>query len=75
MNMGKQNDSPACWHRLYPRYWASQQEKYCSYPPDCMGRVTEFPNCVGCTPFEDPLMGGHTVSKSPSYSIFKEKED
>ena len=35
-----------------------QQEKCLRYPPDCIGGVTETPNCMGsCTPFEPPLTG------------------
>ena len=57
-NWGKQNDPTACWHQIHPRFWVLQQGKCLRYPPDCMGGVTESPNCMGsCTPFEPPLTG------------------
>ena len=34
-------------HNYYDVYRVSQQEKCLSYPPDCVGGVTESPNCVG----------------------------
>ena len=44
-------DSTTCWYQLHPQYHVLQQEKCLSYPPDCMSRVTETPNCEGA-PFE-----------------------
>ena len=63
-NWGKQNDPTACWDQLHPRFPVLQQGKCLSYPPDCVGGVTETPNCVGATPpppFEPPLKGGHPL--------------
>ena len=57
-NWGKQNDPIACWHKLHPRFWVMQQGKCLRYPPDCMGGVTETPNCMGsCNSFEPRLTG------------------
>ena len=43
-NWGKQNDPTACWDQLFR---VLQQGKCLSYPPDCVGGVTETPNCMG----------------------------
>ena len=59
-NWGKQNDSTACWHQLHPQYWVLQQGKCLSYPPDCVGGVTESSNCVL---FETPFTGRHPPLK------------
>ena len=73
-NWDKQNDRTACWHQLHPRFRVLQQGKCLIYPPDCVGRVTKSPNCVGgCAPFEPPLMEGHLTLKFPSYSLFRPK--
>ena len=70
-NWGKQNDPTACWEQLHPRFRVLQQGKCLSYPPDCVGGVTETPNCVGSeggtAPFKPPLTGGHP------YSLFRPK--
>ena len=59
-NWRKQNDPTACWHQVHPRFWVLQQGKCLRYKPDCMGGVTESPNCMGsCTHFE-PLLTGDT---------------
>ena len=64
-NWGKQNDSTACWHQLYPRFQVLQQGKCLRHPPDCVGGVTE-PSKLrgrrgGCTPFQPPLTEGHPL--------------
>ena len=46
-NWGKQNDPTACWPQLHPQFRDLQQGKCLSYPPDCVGGVTETPSCVG----------------------------
>ena len=46
-NWGKQNDPTACWHQLHPQFRVLQQKKCLSYPPECVGGVTETPDCVG----------------------------
>ena len=46
-NWGKQNDPTACWHQLHRGFWVLQQGKCISYPPVCVGGVTENTNCVG----------------------------
>ena len=43
----KQIDPTICWHQLHPRYRVLQQRKCLSYPPDCVGGVTESTNYVG----------------------------
>ena len=57
-NWAKQNDPTTCWHQLHPRYRVLQQGKCLSYTPECMGGVTETPNCIcgegGQPPFEPP---------------------
>ena len=63
-NWGEQNDPTACWDQLHPRFRVLQQGKCLSYPPDCVGRVTETRNCVGGewdSPFQPPLTRGHPV--------------
>ena len=42
-NWGKQSNYTTCWRQLHSQllYWVFQQEKCLSYPPDCMGGVTE----------------------------------
>ena len=73
-NWDKQNDLTACWHQLHPRFRVLQQGKCLIYPPDCVGRVTKPPNCVGgCAPFEPPLMEGHVPLKFPSYSCLGQR--
>ena len=58
-NWGKQNNPIACWQQLYPWFQVLQQGKCLSYTPDCVGGVTETPNCMsGCAPFESTLKGG-----------------
>ena len=46
-NWGKQNNPTTCWHQLHPRYRVLQQGKCLSYTPECVGGVSEAPNCVG----------------------------
>ena len=43
-NWDKQNDPTTCWHQLHPRYRVLQQGKFLSYPPECVGGVTETIN-------------------------------
>ena len=44
-NWGKQNHPTACWHKLHLQFQVLQQGL--RYPPECMGGVTETPNCMG----------------------------
>ena len=53
-NWDKQNDPTACWHQLHPQHRVLQQGKCLSYPPDCVGGVTESPNYVGAAPPSNP---------------------
>ena len=48
-NWGKQNDPTACWPQLHTPTISgfTVKGKCLSYPPDCVGGVTETPNCVG----------------------------
>ena len=46
-NWGKQNDPTACWYQLHLQFQVLQQGKCLSYPPECMGGVTETTICVG----------------------------
>ena len=76
-NWGKRNDPIAFWHQLHLWYQVSQKEKCLSYPPDCVGGVTESLNCVGVEglfPLEIPFNGvtthaqylGQIVAEKPS---------
>ena len=75
-NWGKQNDPTACWHQLHPRFRVLQQGKCLSYPPDCVGSVTETPDCVGgeaLCPLRTPVNGGTPPLKFLPYSLFRPK--
>ena len=64
-NLGKQNDLTTCW---YQQYRVFQQEKCLSYAPDCVGWVTETPNCLcgeGAAPCSNHNKWGDTPFKIP----------
>ena len=65
-NWGKPNDPTACWHQLHPRFQVLLQGKCLSYPPECVGGVTETTNSVGGEGAVPPL-------KFPPYSLFRPK--
>ena len=62
-NKDKQNVSTACLLQLYP--------------PDCVGGVTETPNCMGgegaVLLSNPPLTGEHPPLKHPTYLLFRSK--
>ena len=71
-NWGKQNNPTACWDQLHPRFRVLQQRKCLSYPPDCVGGVTETQNCVGgegSVPLPTPINGGTPPYKIPPVLI------
>ena len=70
-NWGKQNDPFVCWHQLNPQFRVLQQVNCFTYPPDCVGGVTETPNCVdgrGYPLYNSPRTRyfGQRAAKKPS---------
>ena len=63
-NWGKQNDTTVYWHQLHRRLRVLQQGKRLSYPSDCVGGITETPNCMGNSPHTHYL--GQRAAEKPS---------